>query len=327
MRIRAIGFLITALCAFVTFGQTPAAQTQVFTFQHTDSVQDFQEVCNLIRTAALIRDVSTDNDQRALTLRGTADQLALAGWVYKELDKVPSQDSAVQEYRIGSDDVIHLFYLTHTTTVQDFQEIANLVRTASQIRNAFTYNTARALALRGTGDQLALADWITNELNQPAQQIRSSAPHEYAMPGSEGDVVRIFYLPNVKTIQDFQEIATLVRTAATIRSAFTYNTPRALALRGTRDQIALAGWLINELNTNGQDEYRVPNASDDVVRVFYLPHTATVQDFQGIANTIRTATEIRTAFTYNAQRALALRGTVSQLALAERLVKDLDQPK
>jgi len=328
MRITTIGILITALCALVANGQTPAAQTQVFAFKHTDTVQDFQEVCNLIRTAAMIRDASTDNEQRALTLRGTADQLELAGWLYKELDKAPlSQDSAVHEYRAGSDDVVRLFYLTHTATVQDFQEVANLVRTATTIRSAFTYNAARALALRGTGDQLSLAEWLINELNQPAQQTHSPAPHEYQMPGSNGDLVRIFYLTNTKTVQDFQEVANLVRTATMIRSAFTYNASKALALRGTDDQIALAGWLINELNTNGQDEYRVPNTSDDVVRVFYLPHTATVQDFQGIANAIRTATNIRMAFTYNAQRALALRGTVSQLAVAERLAKDLDQPK
>src|ERR1700689_97394 len=112
----AIGFLITALCSVVAngqaYGQIPAVQTQVFTFKHTDTVQDFQEVCNLIRTATSVRDASTDNDQKALTLQGTADQLALAGWLYKELDKAPQpQDSAVQEYRAGSDDIVHLYYL------------------------------------------------------------------------------------------------------------------------------------------------------------------------------------------------------------------------
>jgi hypothetical protein len=320
MRTPAIGLLITALSAF--------GQEQVFTFKHTETVQDFQEVCNLIRTATAIRDAATNNDQKALTLRGTADQLELAGWLYKELD-IPSQkqDSTVREYRVGSDDVVRLFYLNNTATVQEFQEIANLTRTATNVRAAFTYNAARALALRGTGDQLALAEWMINELNQPTQQSHSSAPHEYRMPGGNGDVVRIFYLSNTKTAQDFQEVANLVRTTTNIRMAFTYNEARALALRGPSDQIALANWLIDELNTNGHDEYRVPNASDDVVRVFYLPHTATVQDFQGAANRIRTETEIRMAFTYNAQRALALRGTVTQLALAERMVKDLDQPK
>ncbi len=321
-----IALLFTAFCPFVTLGQTPAATTQVFTFRHTDTVQDFQEVCNLIRIATTIRDASTDNAQKTLILSGTADQLALAGWLYKELDKAPqSQDLSVQEYRASSDDVIHLYYLTNTATVQAFQEIANVVRTATQIRNAFTYNAPRALAVRGAGDQIALADWLVNELNQPVQQSHSQSPHEYQMPGSNGDLVRVFYLSNTKTVQDFQEVSNLLRTTTDIKSAFTYNEPKALTLRGTGDQIALAAWLINELNTSGQDEYRVPNASDDVVRVFYMPHTATVQDFQGIANAIRSATNIRMALTYNAQRALALRGTVSQLALAERLAKDLDK--
>ena len=249
------------------------------------------------------------------------------------MDKAPgNQDSAVQEYRVGNDDLVHLYYLTHTLTVQEFQEIANNVRTASSIRTAFTYNPLRALALRGQGDQIALGDWLVNQLDK-SSNLQSAASQEYRIPMSSidaakyGDVVRVFYLSNTKTIQDFQEVANLVRTATMIRSAFTYNTPRALTLRGTGDQIALAGWLINQLNTNGQDEYRVPNASDDIVRVFYFPHTATVQDFQSIANQIRTSTNIRAAFTYNAQRALALRGTVTQLALAERMVKDLDQPK
>ncbi len=223
----AIGFLITALCAVVANGQTPAAQTQIFTFKHTDTVQDFQEVCNLIRTATSVRDASTDNDQKALTLQGTADQLALAGWLYKELDKAPqAQDSAVQEYRSRWRRRRPLVLPNNAATVQDFQEVANLTRTATMIRSAFTYNTARALALRGTGDQIALADWLIKELNQPAQQIHSSVPHEYLMPGSNGDVVRVFYLTNTKTVQDFQEVANLTRTATTIRMAFTAVTPR-----------------------------------------------------------------------------------------------------
>lgn len=228
--------------------------------------------------------------------------------------------------------MIHLYYVSSASTVRDFQELSNAVRTATMIRMAFTYNAPRALVLRGTGNEISLADWLVSELDDPAN-AKSPAPQAYriALNSSDaarfGDVVRVFYLSAATTVQDFQEIANLVRTAATIRSAFTYSTPRALTLRGTDDQIALAAWLIHELNTNGQDEYRVPNTSDEVVRVFYLPHTTTVQDFQDAANTIRTTTNIRTALTYNAQRALALRGTATQLALAERLVTDLDPLK
>src|SRR5271165_3031853 len=123
MRTTTVGFAITALCAFVAFAQTASTTTQVFTFTHTATVQDFQEVCNLIRTATTIRDASTDNAQKTLTLLGTADQLALAGWLYKALDvAVPSQDSAVREYRAGADDLVHLYSVNNTASVQEFQE-------------------------------------------------------------------------------------------------------------------------------------------------------------------------------------------------------------
>ena len=48
------------------------------------------------------------------------------------------------------------------------------------------------------------------------------------------DVVRVFYLANTGTVQEFQEVATLVRSIGDIRYTFTYNAPKAAALRGTR---------------------------------------------------------------------------------------------
>jgi general secretion pathway protein D len=66
---------------------------------------------------------------------------------------------------------------------------------------------------------------------------------------------------------------------------------------------------------------------DDVVKVFYLTNTTSVQEFQEIATAIRTVAEIRRVFTYNAQRAMIVRDTADKVALAEKLVHDLDKPK
>lgn len=66
---------------------------------------------------------------------------------------------------------------------------------------------------------------------------------------------------------------------------------------------------------------------DEVVRVFYIQNATSVQEFQEMATAIRSVIEIRRVFTYNAQRALVLRGTVDQVALAEKLIRDLDKPK
>ena len=66
---------------------------------------------------------------------------------------------------------------------------------------------------------------------------------------------------------------------------------------------------------------------DEVTKVFYVPNASSVQEFQEIANAIRTVTEIRHLFTVNGGRAMIVRATADQVALVEKLVHDLDKPK
>ena len=102
-----------------------------------------------------------------------------------------------------------------------------------------------------------------------------------------------------------------------------------MALRGTADQIAVAEWLFNDLDKQSQNpgthEYRLPGGGDDVVRVFYLMHAATAQRLQQIATEVRSMAEIRRLFIYNAPRAVAMRGTAAQIALADRLIQERDR--
>jgi general secretion pathway protein D len=63
------------------------------------------------------------------------------------------------------------------------------------------------------------------------------------------------------------------------------------------------------------------------MKVFYVTNTTTVQEFQEIAQAVRTVPEARRTFTYNAQKAIIVRGTADQVAMAEKLIHDLDKPK
>lgn len=235
-----------------------------------------------------------------------------------------------------------VFHFTHTQTVQDLQEIATLIRSMTDIREASIDNEGTALALRGTAGQVALAEWLFHELDKPTnreafvQQSQDPGNREYRVPGSGDDVVRLFYVMHAETARDVQEVATLVRSMAQIRRLFTYNAPRALALRGTAGQIAMAEWLFHELDrprnrdtpvqqNPGIREYRVAGGSDDVVRVFYVMHSQTPREFQEIATEVRSKTQVRRLFTYNAPGAVVLRGTAAQMALAESLIKERDR--
>jgi hypothetical protein len=59
--------------------------------------------------------------------------------------------------------------------------------------------------------------------------------------------------------------------------------------------------------------------------VFDLTNTETAQRLQEIATQVRSMTEVRRLFTYNAPKAVALRETASQIALADRLIKERDR--
>ncbi len=62
-----------------------------------------------------------------------------------------------------------------------------------------------------------------------------------------------------------------------------------------------------------------------MVRVFYLTHTGTPQRLQEIATEVRSMAQIRRLFIYNAPRALAMRDTAGQVALADRLIQERDK--
>ncbi|MCU1339738.1 MAG: hypothetical protein JWO19_5319 [Bryobacterales bacterium] len=226
-----------------------------------------------------------------------------------------------------SDQRDRVFFLTHTPTVQQFLEVATVIRTMTDIRQVSTDNDQKSVTVHAAAGQIAMAEWLFNELDNPA--VQTSVLHEYRVPGSNDDVVRLFYLTHTATVQDFQEVATLVRTIADFRRAFTNNELRAFAVRGTAAQIGLAEFLVKQLEpatTPASREYRMPGGNDDVVRVLYLTHTGDIQSFQKAATQLRTATQIKRVFTYNTPKAVALRGTADQIAMAERVAKEVDKP-
>jgi general secretion pathway protein D len=64
----------------------------------------------------------------------------------------------------------------------------------------------------------------------------------------EDSVVRVFYLTNLTTPQEIQEITTTLRTIANIRKVFQYNSLNAIIVRGSPDEVALASKLVNDLD-------------------------------------------------------------------------------
>ena len=258
----------------------------------------------------------------------------MADWLIHQVDLPANAPLAgVHEYRppAGSDDVVRVFYLSHASTPQELQRIVTTVRSVADIPRVFVYNALNAVAVRGNNQQISLGAWLVDQLNQPAH-VTAPAPHEYKLPG--GDVARVFELTHPQTPQQLQEIVTLIRSIGDIQRLFLCNERRAVALRGTAEQAALAAWLVSELDkpVNGQaatedstapHEYRLSNSWDNLVRVFYLDSSQSAQDRQKVATQVRATSGIMRLFVYNALGALAARGTDTQVATAEKVIEEM----
>ena len=64
-----------------------------------------------------------------------------------------------------------------------------------------------------------------------------------------------------------------------------------------------------------------------VVKTFYLTNAGSQTEFQDIANTLRTILDIKRVQPIAAENALIVRGTPDQIALAEKIVSDLDKSR
>ncbi|MBI5085623.1 MAG: hypothetical protein HZB13_13610 [Acidobacteria bacterium] len=66
---------------------------------------------------------------------------------------------------------------------------------------------------------------------------------------------------------------------------------------------------------------------EQVTRIFYLQNLTSPQELQEVMTGMRTVTDVRKVFPINSQSAIVVRGTVDQVALAEKVLMDLDKAK
>jgi hypothetical protein len=252
MRTNAKELALVVLFASAAFGQASSEQMldRVFHFAHTETAQGFQQIATVMRMVAGIQQLFVVEAPGVLTLRASADQVALAEWLFSQLDKPAAgqpvqqvQNSLVHEYRVpgSGDDVVKVFYLTHTQTAQDLQEIVTAIRVIANIQRifqCFQCSVPRTLALHGTAAQTALAQWLVDELDKSTggghllgQPSENSVAHEYRVPGNGDDLVRVFYLTHTETPQGLQEIVTAIRAVTDLQRVFPCTATKAVTLR------------------------------------------------------------------------------------------------
>jgi general secretion pathway protein D len=80
--------------------------------------------------------------------------------------------------------------------------------------------------------------------------------------------------------------------------------------------------FITNDNPNKRRDY-----AEMVAKTFYLSNVNTPQELQEIVNAVRSVSELQRVVAYNSQNAIIVRGEADQVALAEKMIRDLDKPK
>lgn len=228
------------LCVTLAFAQ--ADLERVFHFTNTRSPQSLQEIATVVRSMTELRDLKVDAGQKTLTFSGSQAQGALADWILIHLDKrtanLPSPPRF--EAQFDQDRAVKIFYLRHTHTPQTLQELATAIRTVVTIPRLFVYQGESAIVVRGTPDQVMLAEWMVEQLDGTARPTATA----FRWSGSD-DLVRLFQVPWAATPQRLQEIAVKFRRDASIRLLMTYNPSKVIAARGSAAQLAQAEQIVS----------------------------------------------------------------------------------
>jgi hypothetical protein len=226
-----------------------------------------------------------------------------------------------------------VFTLSQTDTPDTIKQIADAMRLIADIQKISSDYSLRTIMVQTSAAQADLAEWISNLLDSAAP---TPEPAEYAIPGSSDDVVAVFFASHANGPRQLQEMINASRQIAEIARIVPFLPTKALVIRGRVWQDDLSGWLFNQLNSPpaGQPSasYSVaagvappgwgPEGLDDPnsVRVYYFSPTTTAQSLYEMVNQLRTRLQLTRVSPCPGWRAIALRGSESQVAESDRML-------
>jgi len=232
---------------------------------------------------------------------------------------------------------VSTFTLYYTDTAQEVEEMAGAVRAIADMPQAAPEADGRSLSLGGTADQIALAEWLLNQLDQPASPRHDSTAHDYTAAARD-PAVRVFHFAHVTATLDYEEMVTAIHVVSNVPRFYPNWAQRAVVARGTAEDMERIQWMADELDqppsgisSNGQSRDMTGHmyqagAADDVTRLFRLAHAMDRSQMQDTLAQIRAATKLRLAVAIVSQKAFLIRGTAAQVGEAADVIQVMDQP-
>ena len=210
----------------------------LFTLPDLNASVELNEAATVARSMGRWHRLFVYTRLNAMVVRGTASDIAMAGWIFSELN-LKQGWAAKLEYRSvsGGDDAVRIFHLKAGREPRQLQELVTVVRSIGMVERMFTFTPRNLVAARGSDAEIALCEWLIGELDGGSR--RPGPEYKFA-----GDMVRIFYLAADDSVQHVQQVALKLRTVTKVPRLFTYNPLRAIVVRGTAEQLATAEQIL-----------------------------------------------------------------------------------
>jgi len=314
-------------------------------------------VCNRLRGLALVMAALLALPAGSLEARTKKGdklvKLARDAEAQKDYDKALdyyeqalSQDTQDPGYQLGARRMRFLAGQTHVEAGMRLRNSGQLEQALVEFQRAYSLDPGSAIAAQQIRE-------VTDALDQKKQGKEAQTPVEKARKESLEMIESLQSVPELKPITNTipqlkmnnQPLKVLYETVGKLAGINVLFDPQMQAGRNTNldlsnvtleqalDYIALLTktfWkpvsanaiFVTEDNVTKRRDYE-----DEVVKVFYLRNPTSVQEFQEIVTTIRSVSDVRRMFTFNAQNAVVVRDTVDKVALVEKLLHDMDKPK
>jgi len=229
----------------------------------------------------------------------------------------------------GDQGVARVFYVPEAATDVSVRELFYAIQTTTEVRWALRCTGVRAISVRGTDDQLAATDWLIREVYSSGAGPQTPAG-PYNLSNTSTPVVRLFRLQRLESQQQLVDMVNLLRTVTELQRIVQVNTEKIIIVRGDADRVAMAEWLVDELDQSPQNfprQYEIEDQWAPVARILPLPQVQDTMAAFEVVNLIRTISELqRVALLSAGTKTVAVRGTAERVALADWLVKQLDNP-
>lgn len=295
--------------------------TGTYHFTSPQTLQSLTEAAKLIKFVAPVQQADADLQTVTLTFSGPAEAVDFASWLLPAIDR--EEDNVPHERKLANGETASVKFTTNLKKPREMQELLTVLRTVADIQHLFIFSSNHAVVMRGPDWEVAFSKWIIDQLDRPEPAKPESGTREFTVGGPDyrglGHGARVNFLASMTEPRQISELLTALRTVADVHKVFLFSASHALVMRAGDTDLALAEWLIQQLDLPSQQSpgpriFTAP-VGDDLTRIFPVPN-ADAEWIQTAVTALGSELKIKRVYPATTPATIVARGTADQIAAA-----------